>query len=294
MTLHRSSSSTFSSSSHPSTLLLHPLDIHFLAEPYGLPQPGPAQPPLPPPTSTPSNFPPPTSTPSNFPPPTSTPSNFPPPTSTPSNLPPPTSTRSNLPPPTSTQSTLPPPSTPLSLGFPRDPPKPPKAPLSTPAAHINTQSCVNTRTRPPTVVGPTDEAFSLPTTPHAHASSLPATPPAHASSLPTTPTTPPAHVRSLPKVQVCGRGGVWWALNAGVLFLYRQLYDQGLCSCIKAEVVPLHKVPGPLQTAMVVDGEDVDETRSLLPGQCVPSHHYSRSPGVPSVLPCGVVSPPLL
>ncbi|XP_069949560.1 uncharacterized protein [Cherax quadricarinatus] len=64
-------------------------------------------------------------------------------------------------------------------------------------------------------------------------------------SEPTRPTapTPLLHqATSLPKMQVCGREGVWWAVNASVLMLYRDLHARGRCSSVRAEVVPLHKV----------------------------------------------------
>ena len=46
----------------------------------------------------------------------------------------------------------------------------------------------------------------------------------------------------LPKLQVCKRSGNWWALNAGVLQLYRDLYYKAKCNQVIAEVVQLSKV----------------------------------------------------
>ncbi|XP_047497734.1 uncharacterized protein LOC125044818 [Penaeus chinensis] len=201
MSLHRSSStSSFSSSS--STLLLHPLDIHFLAEPYGPPPPpGPAQP------------------------------------------------------------------EPFQMGPPEGPPP---AIVSSPA-YITTSFSARILEGQSSPVGGAAEdvgdpavgglaqykAMSLSTSP-----AMPAMP----TSLPTTPTSQvPMKTSNLPKVQVCGRAGVWWALNAGVLLLYRDMHARGQCSCVRAEVVPLHKVPGPLQAAMVLEQEDFSETHALLP-----------------------------
>ncbi|XP_063590340.1 uncharacterized protein LOC134767223 isoform X2 [Penaeus indicus] len=201
MSLHRSSStSSFSSSS--STLLLHPLDIHFLAEPYGPPPPpGPAQP------------------------------------------------------------------EPFQMGPPEGPPP---AIVSSPA-YITTSFSARILEGQSSPVGGAAEdvgdpavgglaqykAMSLSTAP-----AMPAMP----TSLPTTPTSQvPMKTSNLPKVQVCGRAGVWWALNAGVLLLYRDMHARGQCSCVRAEVVPLHKVPGPLQAAMVLEQEDFSETHALLP-----------------------------
>ena len=45
-----------------------------------------------------------------------------------------------------------------------------------------------------------------------------------------------------PKLQVSGREGFWWALNAGVLQVYRDLNLRGICNKIKAEIVPINKV----------------------------------------------------
>ncbi|XP_069160275.1 uncharacterized protein [Procambarus clarkii] len=156
MALHRSSSSSFAS-----TLLLHPLDIHFLAEPYGPPQADPTQ---------------------------------------------------------------------ASSSRPLSPHLLPSLSQSSPPAPPTThsQNCpiFTTLTVGNSSLGQRDHRDDSP----------------KAISLPTTPTTPLPQASSLPKVQVCGRGGVWWALNAGVLLLYRDLHARGHCSCIKAEVVPLHKV----------------------------------------------------
>ncbi|XP_037786739.1 uncharacterized protein LOC119582517 [Penaeus monodon] len=203
MSLHRSSStSSFSSSS--STLLLHPLDIHFLAEPYGPPPPpGPAQP------------------------------------------------------------------DPFQMG----PPEGPPPAIVSSSAYITTSFSARILEGQSSPVGGAAEdvgdsavgglaqykAMSLPTAP-----AMPAMP----TSLPTTPTSQvPMKTSNLPKVQVCGRAGVWWALNAGVLLLYRDMHARGQCSCVRAEVVPLHKVPGPLQAAMVLEQEDFSETHALLPGR---------------------------
>ena len=50
------------------------------------------------------------------------------------------------------------------------------------------------------------------------------------------------HHSLLPKLQVCEKGGRWWALNAAVLMLYRKLCIQGKCFKVKAEVINLNKV----------------------------------------------------
>lgn len=199
MSLHRSSStSSFSSSS--STLLLHPLDIHFLAEPYGPPPPtGPAQP------------------------------------------------------------------DPFQLG----PPEGSPPAIVSSSAYITTSFSARILEGQSSPVGGAagdvgDSAVGA--LAQYKAMPLP-TAPAMPASLPTTPTSQvPAKATNLPKVQVCGRAGVWWALNAGVLLLYRDMHARGQCSCVRAEVVPLHKVPGPLQAAMVLEQEDFSETHALLPG----------------------------
>ncbi|XP_050706168.1 uncharacterized protein DDB_G0271670-like [Eriocheir sinensis] len=184
------SSSSSSSSSSSTTLVLHPLDIHFLGDPYGPPAPTPS---------------------TGHPHKESTPSGHPHP--------------------------LHPPPSPCTASSPH------------PLTQMPTSSASENTKRPSSL----------------WKNELPL-----ATSLPPTPSSPPAPLSSLPKIQVCGRGGVWWALNAGVLLLYRDLHARGLCSSVRAETVPLFKVPEPLQRAMVLDGEDIPETDALLPGTPTP------------------------
>jgi len=47
---------------------------------------------------------------------------------------------------------------------------------------------------------------------------------------------------NFPKLQVCSKGGSWWALNAAVLQFYRKLYHEGRCLQVHAEVIQWTKV----------------------------------------------------
>ncbi|KAG0727449.1 hypothetical protein GWK47_034625 [Chionoecetes opilio] len=118
------------------------------------------------------------------------------------------------------------------LNVPTDPYGPPVPTPSTRLPHAESTSHHH-HPPPPTASTPTNPPEGSTRTSTLWKSQVPPL----AASLPPTPTS-----LSLPKIQVCGRGGVWWALNAGVLLLYRDLHARGLCTSVRAEVVPLFKI----------------------------------------------------